>query len=201
MTWVPPSSDRIRLREYTIADEAELFEVFADPYARMFYPQMADRANVKAWIVWNLRNYDEFGFGLWLMELKAESRVIGDCGLTYQEVSGRPELEVGYHVVERARGRGYATEAARACLDFGFTHTSCETIFSIVKPLNVASCKVAARIHVARREFLNGDTAAVAFYTMRRDWEIRNGSIRCEPEPPQTSKKTRLEGVKEEMSR
>jgi RimJ/RimL family protein N-acetyltransferase len=153
-----------------------LFDVFADPYARRFYPEMADRAKVRAWIDWNLRNYDEFGFGLWAMELKAESRLIGDCGLTFQDVEGRGELEIGYHVMERERGKGYATEAARACLDFGFTRTSCESICSIVRPWNTASCAVAARIHTARREFIKGGQPAVLFYSTRRDWDALRGN-------------------------
>lgn len=84
------------------------------------YPQMQDRANVRGWIEWNLRNYEEFGFGLWAMELKETGAFIGDCGLTYQEVEGERELEIGYHVLGTERGRGYATEAARACLNYGF---------------------------------------------------------------------------------
>ncbi len=167
---------RLRLRPYTAADEEELFDVFADPYARKFYPEMADRAKVRAWIEWNLRNYDEFGFGLWAMELKTEGRLIGDCGLTFQDVEGRDELEIGYHVMERERGKGYATEAARVCLDFGFTRTSCESICSIVRPSNTASCAVAARIHTARREFLKGGQPAVLFYTSRRDWDALGGN-------------------------
>ncbi|HYO81548.1 MAG TPA: GNAT family N-acetyltransferase [Bryobacteraceae bacterium] len=162
---------RLRLRAFTSADESPLFEVFADPYARRFYPQMADPARVKAWINWNLRNYDELGFGLWAMELRAGGQLIGDCGLTYQDVDGRKELEIGYHVIERERGKGYATEAARECLDYGFTHTSAVSICSIVKPSNHASCGVAARIHTARRQLLNGDQPALLFYTMRHDWE------------------------------
>jgi len=55
-----PQTERLRLRAYTIADEAELFNVFADPYARRFYPEMADRTKARAWIEWNFRNYDEF---------------------------------------------------------------------------------------------------------------------------------------------
>jgi ribosomal-protein-alanine N-acetyltransferase len=164
-------TERLRLRAYTAADEAELFDVFADSYARRFYPEMADRANVAAWIQRNLRSYDESGFGLWAMELKAEGRFIGDCGLTWQEVEGQRELEIGYHVVERNRGKGYATEAARACLDFGFTRTSCESICSIVRPANTASCTVAARIHMARREFTKGGQPALLFHTTRRGWE------------------------------
>lgn len=83
------------MRAYSIADEAELFDVFADPYARRFYPQMVDLAKLGAWIEWNLRNYDEFGF--WAMELKARAQFVGDCGLTYQDVEGRRELGIGYH--------------------------------------------------------------------------------------------------------
>jgi len=166
-----PETERLRLRAYTIADEAELFDVFADPYARRFYPEMADRAKVRAWIESNLRNYDEFGFGLWAIELKVEGHFLGDCGLTYQEVEGRRELEIGYHVIERERGKGYATEAARGCLEFGFRRTSCESICSIVRPSNTASCVVAARVHAARREFMKGGQPGLLFYTTRHEWE------------------------------
>jgi len=166
-------TERLRLRAYTPADEAELFEVFADPYARRFYPEMADPAKVRAWIEWNLRNYDELGFGLWAMELNTKGRLIGDCGLTYQDVEGRRELEIGYHVIASERGKGYATEGARECLEFGFTRTSCESICSIVRPSNAASCAVAARIHTTRREFIKGGRTALLFNTTRRDWEAR----------------------------
>ena len=166
-----PQTERLRLRAYTTADEAELFDVFADPYARRFYSKMVDRAKVRARIEWNLRNYDEFGFGLWAMQLKADGQFVGDCGLTYQDVDGRRELEIGYHVIERERGKGYATEAARACLEFGFTHTSCESICSIVRPSNTASCAVAARVHITRREFMKGGQATVLFYATRHEWE------------------------------
>ncbi len=169
-------TERLRLRAYIAADEPDLFDVFADPYARRFYPEMADRASVRAWIEWNLRNYDEFGFGLWAMELKADGRFIGDCGLTFLDVEGRRELEVGYHVMERERGKGYATEAARACLDFGFTRTACDSICSIVRPWNTASCVVAARIHTARREFMRGGRPALLFHTTRRNWDARRAN-------------------------
>ena len=73
-------TERLRLRAYTAADEAALFEVFADAYARSFYSEMADSARVRAWIDWNLRNYEEFGLGLWAMELRAGGQLIGIAG-------------------------------------------------------------------------------------------------------------------------
>jgi RimJ/RimL family protein N-acetyltransferase len=170
MSYEIVGTERLRLRAYTPADEADLFDVFADPYARRFYPEMEDRRKVRAWIEWNLRNYDEFGLGLWAMESKAAGGLIGDCGLTFQEVEGRRELEIGYHLIERERGKGYATEAARTCLDFGFTRTSCESICSIVRPWNTASRAVAARIHTARRKITKDGQVALLFHTTRQAW-------------------------------
>jgi RimJ/RimL family protein N-acetyltransferase len=168
-----PQTERLRLRRYTLADAAGLFEVFADPYARSWYPEMADPAKVRAWIEWNFRHYDEFGFGLWAVERRDSGEFVGDCGLSYRDVEGRRELEIGYHVILHGRGKGYATEAARACLDFGFDRTSCMSICSIVDPANTASRTVAARVHTACREFMRNGMTALLFYTGRADWECR----------------------------
>ena len=82
-------------------------------------------------------------------------------------------MEIGYHVLARERGKRYATEAARACLDFGFTRTSGDSVCSIVRPSNTASCAVAGRVHSARREFIRKDRPALLFYTTRAEWEER----------------------------
>ena len=165
-----PATDRLRFRRYTRDDADVLFRVFADPYARRFYPRMADPNQVLGWIEWNLENYAAFGFGLWVLEDR-DGKFVGDCGLTYQDVEGTKELEIGYHIVEDERGRGYATEAARACLAYGFGHTNAPMICSIVDPENAASSTVAARIHTSRRDFLRRGEPMHLFFTMRTDWE------------------------------
>jgi len=165
-------TERLRLRQLTPADGSVLLDVFADPYAREFYPDMTDYAWVVRWIEWNLGNYEKFGYGLWGMELKSSGELIGDCGLTWQQVEVRSELEIGYHVLARERRRGYATEGARACLDWGFRHTDSAMICSIVRPANLASCTVAGRVHPARREFERRGQPVLLFYTMRSDWEM-----------------------------
>lgn len=166
-------TERLRLREYRLDDEAALAEVFADPDARAFYPEMADRANVRAWIAWNLRRYHGFGFGLWAMEEKESGRLIGDCGLSYQDVEDEPVLEIGYHVRAAERRKGYALEAARACLDHGFERTSRDVIGSIVRPANVASRAVASRLHESCREFRKGGRPALLYFTTRSGWSAR----------------------------
>lgn len=168
-----PETARLRFRRLTPDDRDQLFEMFADPYARTFYPEMFDPENVRRWIEWNLRNYEEHGFGLWAVELKESGEFIGDCGLTYQNVAGTPELEIGYHIVQTQRRKGYALEAARACLDFGFQQTAAATICSIVRPANVASCTVAARLHADCRELIKGDQPILVFATTRAQWADR----------------------------
>jgi RimJ/RimL family protein N-acetyltransferase len=176
LTAVILETERLRLRQYTLADADALFDVFSDADARDFYPAMADPAHVRRWIEWNLRNYDAFGLGLWAVELKTSGAFIGDGGLTYQDVEGVSRLEVGYHIVLHERRKGYATEAARACLEFGFVHTSVEQICSLVNPANLASRKVAAAIHQESRTILNRGQELLCFSTSRLAWEPRRGA-------------------------
>lgn len=158
-------TERLRLRRYTPDDADPLFEVFADPYARRFYPRMADRDMVADWIALNLRNYDDFGFGLWAVEPLGEARLIGDCGLTWQPVEGKKLLEIGYHIHAAERGRGFATEAAKAALTHARDRIGANFVCSIVHPDNTASGTVAGRVHSHRREYRNAGEARLLYYT------------------------------------
>jgi [ribosomal protein S5]-alanine N-acetyltransferase len=157
---------RLRLRPYTRADIEPLCAVFADAYARRFYPQMAEAEKIAGWIEWNLANYASHGFGLWALETTGEpGRLIGDCGLTYQDVGGQRALELGWHLLEGERGRGYATEAARACLSYAFERSLAPMVCSIVDPANGASRAVAGRVHAECRVFIKGERTMLLYYT------------------------------------
>jgi hypothetical protein len=95
---LPGPTERIRFRRYRTGDAAAVSEMFADPQARRFYPDMGQSDRIEGWIGWNLDNYAEHGFGLWVIEHKDEGLFLGDCGLTYQLVEGDRLLELGYHL-------------------------------------------------------------------------------------------------------
>jgi RimJ/RimL family protein N-acetyltransferase len=162
---------RLVFRRYSPADLDRVFELFSDAYARRFYPGMVDRDRAGGWIAWNLENYERYGFGLWAIETREDSRFVGDCGLTYQNVEGRDELEIGYHLLASERGKGFASEAARACLDYGFSRLDAGQLCSIVLPANSASCAVAGRLHAHKRSIVSRGQAAFLFHTQRTDWE------------------------------
>jgi RimJ/RimL family protein N-acetyltransferase len=102
------------------------------------------RADAERWIAWNIRNYAEHGFGLWVIETH-DGELVGDCGLTIQDVEGEPFVEVGYHVKLELRSQGLATEAAAAvraaARDAGIPY-----LVAIIRPENTPSQRVAQKI-------------------------------------------------------
>src|ERR1035438_7655107 len=110
-------TERLTLRPLTREDADAIFAVLGDAIAMQHYPRRFTRKDAEEWIERNLRRYAEHGHGLYAVVLKASGEVIGDCGLVTQQIEGRPELEVGYHLRRDQWGHGYATEAARACLE------------------------------------------------------------------------------------
>ncbi|WP_253743300.1 GNAT family N-acetyltransferase [Herbiconiux sp. SALV-R1] len=123
--------------------------LLGDARVMTYYPAPKTREGAAAWIAWNRRNYDTHGFGLWIVETR-EGEFVGDCGLTVQEVAGSPAVEVGYHVRPALQGRGYATEAAAACLEFAKDHMSADRVVAIIHPQNRASERVAEKIGMTR---------------------------------------------------
>lgn len=150
--------------------------MFADPEARRFYPDMAELGVNRRWIQWNLDNYAVHGFGLWVLEHKETGDFLGDCGLTYQAVEGQRLLEVGYHLQERHRGHGYATEAGRACMAYAFDELDAELVCSIVDPANKGSLAVASRLHASQRTFTKDGGQMMRLY-----WTTR-AEYRADPE-------------------
>lgn len=138
-------TERLVLRKYTLADVPALEAVLGDPIAMEFYPAPYDRQGVEDWIKRHLDRYKRDGHGLWAMLLKGSHEMIGDCGCTFQEVEGKNELEIGYHVRGDMWGHGYATEAARACMDYAFQQLGAQRVISMIRPPNIRSRRVAEK--------------------------------------------------------
>jgi RimJ/RimL family protein N-acetyltransferase len=149
-----PSTERLTLRRLRPGDAAALHEVLGDPVAMHAYEHGFDEAETAQWIVRQIHNYAADGFGLWAVVLRETGQVIGDCGLTRQDVAGDEVIEVGYHIARAHQGRGYATEAAHACVDWAFTHLGVDDVYAKVRDTNLASMNVAIRLGMTvRRRF------------------------------------------------
>ena len=136
---------RLILREMTEVDFPRLFEIFSDPQTMQHYPEPFDEARVKRWIAVNQDRYRTFGFGLWAVVLKETGEVIGDCGITMQNIQGVIRPEIGYHIHKAYQRNGYGLEAAMASRDYIFEHTPFQVVYSYMKHTNAASYGLAMK--------------------------------------------------------
>jgi RimJ/RimL family protein N-acetyltransferase len=137
---------RLILRFLRETDSDDLQLLFGDPVAMRYFPSVKNDDETREWILTNVRNYTQHGFGLYACMRKEDDRLIGYCGFIPQDdVNGRNEIEIGYGLIRSYWGHGYATEAAIACKKYGFETLKFHRLISLIRPENTASKKVALR--------------------------------------------------------
>ena len=137
---------RLLLREMDPDDHQALFLVLGDRETMRHYPYTFDVQRVKDWIERNMDRYQKDGFGLWAVCLKDTGELIGDCGLTLQNINGKTLPEIGYHIRRDCQRKGYAGEAAKVVRDWAFRNTDYPILYSCCKYTNVPSIKTAESI-------------------------------------------------------
>ena len=139
-------TERLFLREMSMDDFDALYKVLADKEIMQHYPYTFDEERVRSWIERNMNRYKDNGFGLWAVCLKETGEMIGDCGLTLQNIEGEMLPEIGYHIRRDMQRKGYAKEAASAVRDWTFANTEYPAIYSYCKYTNIPSQKTAESI-------------------------------------------------------
>jgi len=123
-------------------------DFFAEKDAVELFPTFglitnSDRA--KQWIEKQLARYSDNRFGLQALIDKTSKKFIGQCGLVTQEVDGKTEIEVGYHILKQYWGQGYAPEAAKLFIDYAFKNNLTQSVISIIDKRNFKSQRVAEK--------------------------------------------------------
>lgn len=141
-------SERLRTRKLSLDDVEAWAQFFEDKEAVEFLPNLGftstkDRA--KHWIEKQLGRYAENRYGLQALINKATNEFVGQCGLLAQVVDGEQKVEVGYHIFKKHWGQGYAPEAAKLFIDYGFNNDQASSIISIINTGNIKSQKVALK--------------------------------------------------------
>lgn len=144
-------TERLYLREMVPSDFPSLCKILQDETAMYAYEGAFSDAEVQEWLERQISRYRKWGFGAWAVVLKESGEMIGQCGLTMQPWKGKELLEVGYLFQRAHWHNGYATEAAKGCIQYAFEVLQAEEVCSIIRDSNIASQKVALK---------NGMTAA-----------------------------------------
>jgi RimJ/RimL family protein N-acetyltransferase len=153
-------TERLLLRRWRADDAEPLAALNADPEVMRWIGDgtALPRALSDELIARFEREWGERGHGVWAAERDGE--LLGFCGLT--QPSFLPELlpavEVGWRLRRSAWGHGYATEAARAAVAFGFREARLREVLAVVDPGNVRSLRVCAKLGMTpRRDRVRAD--------------------------------------------
>lgn len=139
----PIETERLLLRPKTPECLAAMEALYDDPEVARWLGDV-DRAEARRRLDRHLEHERVHGFSMWALVERASGEIVGQCGL--QHLDGGSEIEVGWALLSSRWGRGYATEAARAALVFGFAELSLECIVAVVRPDNIRSRRVAERL-------------------------------------------------------
>ncbi len=158
---------RLRLRTFRLSDAHDFYRIWTDPEVIKFFPPWPlTREKVANIIARSLERWRERDFGLWALELKESGELIGNCGL--QHLDKTAEVEVAYTLDKPYWGCGYATEAAKAALRYGFTEAGIERIVAITDPLNVSSRHVMEKLGMKYEKVTHFYEVENVYYSIER---------------------------------
>ena len=135
-------SPRLLFREFTEKDVQLLFDLNSNPNVIKFVHEPTPTIENTTAALQNiiLPQYKLYGHGRWAVHLKSTNEFIGWCGLKY--IKEPDEIDLGYRFKEDHWGHGYATEAAKAAIDYGFNTLHLKKIIAKALPENAGSLKV-----------------------------------------------------------
>jgi RimJ/RimL family protein N-acetyltransferase len=168
-------TQRLTLRAFREADATALFELSQDPDVVRYVGDRRVPTRQEAWraVAGWLGHWDLRGYGQWAIEERASSRFIGRAGIINPAEWPGPEL--GYLLGKTWWGHGFATEAARAAMDWGFEQIEFDDLISLIDPANAPSIAVATRLGESLRGEIDLSGSRVLIYGISRaDWEARS---------------------------
>jgi [ribosomal protein S5]-alanine N-acetyltransferase len=167
----PLTSPRLRYRELGAGDADAFHALVTDAHVRRYLldGEVLPRSWCEAAIATSVASFAAQGVGLWMIwetGSAAATQPIGFCGYwVFEEVE--PAAQLLYAFVASATGRGYATETARALVDYARAHASMADIVSAVDAPNTASARVLEKLGFERRGAVPGAFGDVLLFVLR----------------------------------
>lgn len=141
-------TERLRMRPWQASDSTPFAAMNGDERVMEFFPSVINKEASDGIISRLQDHFNEYGWGFWAVELRATGEFIGFIGLLVprKEIPAYPCVEVGWRLAPQFWHQGYATEGARASLDFAFDQLGLAYVVAFVVPENTPSRAVMHRL-------------------------------------------------------
>jgi RimJ/RimL family protein N-acetyltransferase len=185
------TTDRLLLRHWRDSDLDPWAAMNADPEVREFFPTVLTRDESAASMARFQTDLERRGYGWWAVEVRATGEFVGFTGLDPVD-DGLPftGIEIGWRLARSAWGHGYASEAARAVLAYGFDALELPEILAITAVGNVRSQAVMRRIGMTRDPADDFDDPGVPEGPLRRSVLFRISRMRADAQTRQNGATT-----------
>ncbi len=142
---------RLILRQWQASDLEPFHQLNRDPNVMRYFPAILSKQESDSIAERLTLIIEKTGWGFWAVELKETNEFIGFVGLLSQDESGIPEtpfVEIGWRLSYAYWGKGYASEAAHACLKFAFEQLNLDAVYAFTALPNKPSRKVMERLEM-----------------------------------------------------
>ncbi|MEL6676493.1 MAG: GNAT family N-acetyltransferase [Bacteroidota bacterium] len=143
---------RLGLRTWQPADLDPFAALNADPEVMRYFPKSLDRETTQKFIDKIMAHHQAHGYGWYAVDELSSGSFMGFIGLAYNDmdVDFTPCVEIGWRLAKNFWRKGYATEGARACLDFAFESLGMSEVYSFTALQNLPSQGVMKKIGMYR---------------------------------------------------
>jgi [ribosomal protein S5]-alanine N-acetyltransferase len=152
-------TSRCYLRELNVSDAEDFFNLNLDPDVLKYTGDVPfNHINDTKSFLQKYDQYELYGYGRWAVINKKDDTFLGWCGLKYSP--DIDEVDIGFRFFKKFWNKGYATEVAKACLDYGFNQFNFNKIVGRAMEDNIASVKVLENIgmkYVRKFNFLQNE--------------------------------------------
>jgi len=149
---------RLLLRHLELRDVQELYSLSQDIEIRQYFPDgVLSYEETKEELEWYINGHPQYPkLGLWATVNKESGKFIGRCGLLPWEIDRSLEIEIAYLLSKDFWHQGFATEAAKGIMSYGFEKLYLTRLICMMHPENIASQKVAERIGMKLESQVDG---------------------------------------------
>ena len=165
-------SARLKFRPFTLDDVDALHQMWIHPDVRKYLcdDKIIPREEVASLIEKSIACFQTNNFGIWGVFLRAQEILIGFGGFWYFHTP--PELEMIYGVAPQYWNQGYATEIAKATIEYGFEQLGLDRILADADAANLASLRVMQKAGMKFEKAANINNLDLVFYSIsRHEWE------------------------------
>ena len=141
-------TSRLGLRNWVAEDVKPMAALNADEQVMEYFPSVQSEQNTSDFIKRMQKHFETYGFCYFAVDTLDTGEFIGFIGLCHQDYESdfTPHVDIGWRLKQSAWGKGYATEGAKACLEYGFKTLRLREVYSVASVINVKSQHIMKKI-------------------------------------------------------